>query len=146
MRRRGFVARVLAGGAVWGSSVTGWGQQDVGPGRPFGSARPPEVVVERPVEGQPHKGKVLAAIQPHSDDISFFAAGTVAKLIAEGYTGYLIRFTNDDTGAGKTMGETILGNERDTDELAQVLGLKKVFNLMYRNHQLADGGPEILQE
>ena len=123
---------MLASGAALGSAATGLGQQDVGPGLPFGSARPPEVVVERPAEGQPHKGKVMAAIQPHSDDISFFAAGTVAKLIAEGYTGYLIRFTNDDTGAGKTMGETILGNESDTDGVAQALGLTKVFNLMYR--------------
>lgn len=146
MKRRNFIAGGLASGAVWRSGANGLAQQDVPPGLPFGSARPPEVVVEHPAEGQPHKGKVLAAIQPHSDDISFFAAGTVAKLVAEGYTGYLIRFTNDDTGAGKTMGETILGNERDTDELAKVLGLKKVFNLMYRNHQLADGGPEILQE
>ena len=118
MKRRDFVTQVLAGGGVLGAAANGLGQQDVAPGIPFGSARPPEVVVERPAEGQPHKGKVLAAIQPHSDDISFFAAGTVAKLVAEGYTGYLIRFTNDDTGAGKTMGETIQGNERDTDELA----------------------------
>jgi len=146
MQRRGFVARLLAGGAVWGSAANGLGQQDVGPGIPFGSARPPEVVVERPAEGQPHKGKVLAAIQPHSDDISFFASGTVAKLVAEGYTGYLIRFTNDDTGAGKTMGETILGNESDNDELAKALGLTKAFNFMYQNHKLDDNGPEILRE
>jgi hypothetical protein len=43
-----------------------------------------EVVIERPVPGQ-----------PHADDIPLFAAGTVAKLIQEGYTGYLIRMTND---------------------------------------------------
>lgn len=149
MRRRGFVSKLLAGGMggmFWGSSAKAMGQQDVGPGLPFGSARPPEVVVEHPAEGQPHKGKVLAAIQPHSDDISFFAAGTVAKLIAEGYTGYLIRLTNDDTGAGKTMGETILGNEADTEELAKALGLTKVFNFMYQNHKLDDNGPEILRE
>src|SRR5262245_7419020 len=54
------------------------------------------LVIERPVTGKPHTGKVLAAIQPHSDDIPIFAAGTVAKLLNEGYTGYLIRVTNDD--------------------------------------------------
>ena len=37
--------------------------------------RVPEVVVERPLTGKPHSGKVLAAIQPHADDIPFFAAG-----------------------------------------------------------------------
>ena len=46
---------------------------------------------------------VLAAIQPHCDDIPIFAGGTVAKLIQEGYTGYMIRTTNDDAaGIGKT--------------------------------------------
>ena len=77
------------------------------------------VFMERPVTGTPHKGKVLAAIQAHSDDIPLFAAGTVAKLIQEGYTGYLVRATNDDMGdaAGLgtpgTIGENVLGNERD---------------------------------
>ena len=37
--------------------------------------------------GSPHAGKVLAAIQPHSDDIALLCAGTVAKLVGEGYTG-----------------------------------------------------------
>ena len=45
-----------------------------------------ERVIERPMVGRPHAGKVLAAIQPHSDDIPLFAGGTVAKLISEGYS------------------------------------------------------------
>ena len=53
------------------------------------------VFLERPATGQPHKGKVLLALQAHSDDIPLMAAGTVAKLIEEGYTGYLVRATND---------------------------------------------------
>ena len=60
-----------------------------------------EVQIERPQPGKPHAGKVLAAIQPHADDIPLFAGGLVLKLIQEGYTGYLIRITNDDhTGPG----------------------------------------------
>ena len=43
------------------------------------------VYVERPQSGKPHKGKVLAAIQPHCDDIPIFAGGTVAKLIKDVY-------------------------------------------------------------
>ena len=50
-----------------------------------------ELVIERSLAGRPHVGKVLAAIQPHSDDLPLFAAGTVAKLVTEGYTGCLIR-------------------------------------------------------
>src|SRR2546427_12661509 len=44
------------------------------------------LMIERNQPGKPHAGKVLAAIQAHSDDIPLFAAGTVAKLIDEGYT------------------------------------------------------------
>ena len=33
-----------------------------------------ELVIERPLTGRPHAGKVLAAIQPHSDDLPLFAA------------------------------------------------------------------------
>jgi LmbE family N-acetylglucosaminyl deacetylase len=92
------------------------------------------VVVERPRPEEPHAGKVLLAIQPHADDIPLFAAGTVAKLLDEGYTGHLVRVTNDDMAGPGTVGETVLANERDNDEVARVLGLTQVFNLNYNNH------------
>jgi LmbE family N-acetylglucosaminyl deacetylase len=96
-----------------------------------------EVIIERAREGQPHKGKVLAAIQPHCDDLSLFAAGTVAKLIREGYEGYLIRTTNDDhAGRGETTGDVIKNNSNDNMAVAKALGLKKVFDLGYRNHMM----------
>jgi len=96
-----------------------------------------DVVIERPLPGRPHAGKVLAAIQPHSDDLPLFAAGTVAKLVSEGYTGCLIRMTNDEkAGRGATTGEIVLNNERDNDAVAAALGLAKVFNLNYRNHRM----------
>ena len=94
------------------------------------------VTLERAAAGQPHAGKVLAAIQPHADDIPLFAAGTVVKLIDEGYTGHLIRVTNDDMAGPGTVGETVLANERDNRAVAAALGLKKVFNLNYSNHQM----------
>lgn len=100
------------------------------------------LVIEKSQPGKPHAGKVLAAIQPHSDDIPIFAAGTVAKLIAEGYTGYLIQMTNDDhAGAGATVGEVIMNNEKDTQGVAKALGLRKVYNLYYRNHRLDNVSP-----
>ena len=42
-----------------------------------------DLVIERNQAGKPHAGKVLAAVQAHSDDIPLFASGTVAKLIDE---------------------------------------------------------------
>ncbi|MBK8504436.1 MAG: PIG-L family deacetylase [Saprospiraceae bacterium] len=96
-----------------------------------------EMVIEKAQEGKPHKGKVLAAVQPHCDDIPLFAGGTVAKLIAEGYTGYLIRTSNDDhAGKGATVGEVVRNNEIDNEGVAQVLGLSKTYDLGYRNHRM----------
>lgn len=97
----------------------------------------PEVIIERFQEGQPHKGKVLAAIQPHCDDLPLFAAGTIAKLIREGYEGYLIRTTNDDhAGRGATVGDVVKNNQMDNEAVAKALALKGVFDLGYRNHMM----------
>ncbi len=132
MQRRDFLTSLLAG-AVTLRFQNAEAQQTSG-----------NVFFERAAEGSPHKGKVLAAIQAHSDDIPLSAAGTVAKLVKEGYTGYLIRATNDDMGDARglgtpgTIGENVLGNERDNDEVARVLGLKRVFNLNYNNHKMGD--------
>lgn len=96
-----------------------------------------KIIIERPVAGQPHKGKVLGIIQPHCDDIAIFAGGTVAKLLDEGYTGYLIRTTNDDAaGIGSTLGERMVNNEKANDAFAKSLGIKKVYELGYRNHRM----------
>jgi LmbE family N-acetylglucosaminyl deacetylase len=98
-----------------------------------------EVVVEKEQTGQPRAGKVLAAVAPHSDDISLFAAGTVLKLIREGYTGILIRTTNDEAkGAGSTPAEVILNNEKDNSEVARRLGMKRSFDLGYRSRYWND--------
>jgi LmbE family N-acetylglucosaminyl deacetylase len=146
MQRRDFVAQALSGGVLVGSSADGLAQHNAAPGKPSGLALSGEVVIERPLAGQPHSGKVLAAIQPHADDIAFFAAGSVAKLVSEGYSGYLIRTSNDEKAGSGTLGETILSNEADNDAVAKALGLRKVFNLGYRNHQLDGISREEMRE
>ena len=95
-----------------------------------------DVFVERAAAGKPQAGKVLAAIQPHADDIPLFAGGTVAKLLQEGYTGYLIRITNDDMAGAGTIAETALANERDVDRLIKVMGFQRGFGLNYPNHNM----------
>ena len=117
MQRRDFLTSVLAGTSL----LRLHSAQAQEPAR--------EIFLERAAAGTPHKGKVLLAVQAHSDDIPLIAAGTVAKLVKEGYTGYLVRATNDDMGDAPglgtpgTVGEHVLGNERDNDEVARVLGL-----------------------
>jgi LmbE family N-acetylglucosaminyl deacetylase len=97
------------------------------------------IVVEKAAAGTPHKGKVLALITPHLDDGPIFAAGTIAKLLKEGYTGYLIRTSNDEKDSfDLTLGETVLANERDTAAMISTLGLKQAFDLGYRNHRMDD--------
>jgi LmbE family N-acetylglucosaminyl deacetylase len=146
MQRREFLDTFLAGGALMGAGSAVLpapvAAQPHAPGvtppaPPAETMREGTIVIERAAAGKPHQGRVLAAIQPHCDDLPLFAGGTIAKLIEEGYTGYLIRTTNDEkAGRGATTGEVILNNERDNDEVARVLGLKKVFNLNYRNHRM----------
>jgi len=132
MKRSEFIARV-AGGAF--AVSTAGAMTDEGP---FAAT---EIQVERARPGKPHAGKVLAAIQPHADDLPIFAGGLVLKLIDEGYTGYLIRITNDDhTGPG-TVGEGVLANERDNFAVAKSFGLKKTYDLYYRNHMLDGVSP-----
>ena len=127
MQRREFLSHLFATGAVLKMGAAQAQTSD-------------NVYFERPAEGRPHAGKVLAAIQPHSDDVPLFCGGTVAKLIHEGYTGYLIRATNDDMGddVGEpgTIGENVLRNEREVAALTKVLGLKKDYGLNYLNHRM----------
>ncbi|MBY0508223.1 MAG: PIG-L family deacetylase [Bryobacteraceae bacterium] len=101
------------------------------------------ITVERPVAGRPHRGKVLAAIQPHCDDIPIFAGGTVLKLIDEGYTGYLITLSDDSmAGEGTSIGDIVQKNERDTRLVAERLGCQESFFLNYPNHNM-DAWPVI---
>ena len=138
MKRRNFISKNIALGAIIPGAYASMGFTEKASERreePENGLK--EVFVEKLREGLPHKGKVLAVIQPHNDDIPLFAAGTVAKLIYEGYTGYLIRTSNDEAaGKGNTMGERVLNNEKDNEEVARILGLKKVYNLNYVNHRM----------
>ncbi|MEX0676373.1 MAG: PIG-L family deacetylase [Pirellulales bacterium] len=137
MERREFLGGTLAG-ALAAAEV-----ENKAAGQPADSAADVttgrEVTIERPQTGKPHAGKVLATIAPHSDDHSILAGGTIAKLILEGYTGYLIRTSNDEMDSyDLTMGQTVAANEADNQQMAKVLGIKRVFDLNYRNHSMDD--------
>lgn len=140
MRRRDMLRLLVCSGPVGVRNSLGQQQPDTGALWRSGSIMP-----EPKRSGTPRAGKVLAAIQPHADDIPLFAAGTVAKLIDEGCTGHLIRTTNDEKAGPGTMGDTVLANQRDTEAVARALGLKKVFHLNYRNHRLDDASRQDLR-
>lgn len=138
MKRKEFLKKGLASGALLGTSVIpslanseSLGQKQDTKGKiiqvPTGD--PEEIVIERPIPGKPHKGKVLLAIQAHSDDIPLFAGGTVAKLMDEGYTGYLLRTSDDSSGNYE-------GNRKDNADIAAFYGMKKAYDFMYKHHQM----------
>ncbi len=138
MERREFL-----GGTLSASLLGAEGAAQPKPSRPAPPAgdvtQGPAPFIERAATGQPHRGKVLATIAPHSDDHSILAGGTIAKLIAEGYTGYLIRTSNDEMDSyDLSQGQTVAANEADNERMAKVLGIKQVFDLNYRNHSLDD--------
>jgi LmbE family N-acetylglucosaminyl deacetylase len=95
-----------------------------------------EVVVEKPLNGRPHAGKVFAAVHAHLDDIPYYAAGLCAKLIQEGYTGYLIRTSNDEKCGGHSTAQNILSNEQEHAKVAAALGFKDTFDFYYQNHEM----------
>lgn len=149
MKRRNFISKnllpaaFLPGAIASADSLRNKDQQDQSGSSTNGAtlsglySEPEDMVIEKLSEGQPHRNKVLAVVQPHCDDIAIFAAGTVAKLIYEGYTGYLIRTSNDDAaGEGASMGERVLNNEKDNDAVVKLLGLKKSYTLSYSNHRM----------
>ncbi|MBZ2183113.1 MAG: PIG-L family deacetylase [Bryobacter sp.] len=94
------------------------------------------LVIERKRDGKPRAGQVVAAIQPHSDDLPIFATGLWAKLADEGCTSYLIRVTNDDSAGPGRVPETVLANDRDNQALAELMGAKATFDLNYPNHNM----------
>ena len=95
-----------------------------------------EIVVERDRSNRPHQGKVFVAVHAHLDDIPFRAAGLCAKLIHEGYTGYIVRTSNDEKRGGQSTAGNILSNEQEHLRMAQALGCKDVFDFYYQNHEL----------
>ena len=94
------------------------------------------LTLEKSASGMPHKGKVLAAIHAHLDDIPYFCAGTVAKLMREGYTGYIIRTSNDEKCGPGTPAQNIKSNEEEHSKVGKALGVADVFNFYYRNHRM----------
>src|SRR5258708_39355696 len=131
MLRRNFCGSLVAAGAI----------SRLARSQPQSQQQPPQaasrVVLERSNPGEPHKGKVLLALQAHSDDIPLSAAGTVSKLIEEGYTGYLIRATNDDIGDAPglgtpgTIGESALGHRAPHRSGTPAKGRKSHFSLKH---------------
>ncbi len=95
-----------------------------------------EIVVEKDQPGRPHAGKVFVAVHAHLDDIPYYAAGLCAKLIHEGYTGYLVRTSNDEKRGQGTAARNILSNEQEHVKVARAIGFRDSFDFYYQNHEM----------
>ena len=132
MKRRGFFKSAAASALAGATAAAQSGEANTAK---------PEIVIERAAADKPYRGKALALVTPHLDDGPIFAGGTLGKLLNEGYTGYFIRTSNDEKDSyGSTLGETVLANERDTALFVKAMGLKRSFDLGYRNHRMDDVG------
>ncbi len=79
----------------------------------------------------------FAAIFPHSDDFTLNAFGLMHSLLAAGYEGFWIRTTDDCMDSyGLSYGQTTALLEQETEEAARFLGIRKVYHLNYKNHDL----------
>jgi len=147
MKRKDFLKKGITTSAVIGSSA--WLSASGNPQQNNQDKRTPwgynmeynEVRIERPVNGKPHKGKVLLAIQPHSDDIPLSAGGLVAKLLDEGYTGYLCSVSDDSRGLGDYM-----QHRADNQNIANFYGMKGSFELLMPHHQMDSVGIQDLKQ
>jgi LmbE family N-acetylglucosaminyl deacetylase len=92
-----------------------------------------KAVLERAVAGEPHKGRVFIAVHSHLDDIPRFCAGTLAKLIREGYAGYVIRATNDELRGESTAAHNIAHGESEHSAMAAALGIRSIYDFHYRD-------------
>src|SRR4030088_3310435 len=102
---------------------------------------PSKIVIEREQAGQPYRGKVFVAVHAHQSDVAYFAGGLCAKLMKEGYTGYLVRTGNDEKSGGHTIAENILRNEQEHLKMSATLGFKDLLDLYYRSHRMNEISP-----
>ena len=78
MERRDLFKAAMAGGLALGAAARAKAQSGVHMPATHANTDS-DVYIERDQPGQPHKGKVLVAIQPHNDDMPIYYAGVVAK-------------------------------------------------------------------
>jgi LmbE family N-acetylglucosaminyl deacetylase len=80
-------------------------------------------------------GKTVLVIQPHHDDhtTDYGMGGLIARFVDEGYDAYYVRASNDEKDGVALQAENDIVNLRESVAATQVLGMKKVISLNWRN-------------
>jgi LmbE family N-acetylglucosaminyl deacetylase len=92
-----------------------------------------KVILERAMPGKANNGRVFIAVHSHLDDVPRYCAGTLAKLVREGYTGFIIRASNDEQRGAGSAAQNIQSCESEHVTMAAGLGIKGIFDLYYRD-------------
>jgi len=91
--------------------------------------------------------KTVLVITADQSDYVLAAGGTIAAMMAEGATGYLIRVTNDEKDSWDlTPEETARRARLESEEAARILGLREVISLGYRAGELGGVSPTELRD
>jgi LmbE family N-acetylglucosaminyl deacetylase len=89
------------------------------------------------VYAKPFDGRTLVVITAHADDFTQRAGGTIVKMIDDGYTAHLIRVTNDEKDSyDLDAGETSHRNTVEMRAAAEVIGIKEIYSLDFRNDEM----------
>lgn len=82
---------------------------------------------------------VVLVVTADASDYLLSAGGTIAGMIDQGATVYLVRVTNDEKDSyDLSPEETARRTRTESEEAARILGIKEVISLGYRAAELAD--------
>ena len=101
--------------------------------------------LSRPAPGA--DGEVVLVVTADASDYILAAGGTIAKMIDDGATAYLVRVTNDDKDSwGLNAEETAVRTRRESEQAATILGIEEVESLGYRAGELGGVSPTELRD
>jgi LmbE family N-acetylglucosaminyl deacetylase len=82
---------------------------------------------------------VVLIVSADTENCLFAAGGAIADMVDRGASAYLIRVTNDDKDAADlSPEEAALRTRTESEQAAQILGVKEVVSMGYRAAELAD--------
>jgi len=93
------------------------------------------------------QAKVVLVVTADQTDYLWAAGGTIASMIDDGATAYLVRVTNDDKDSWDLSPEETARRARiENEEAAKILGIKEVRSLGYRAGELGGVSPTEIRD
>lgn len=91
--------------------------------------------------------KTLLVFAPHPDDAEFFAGGTIARLVSEGWKAIVVTITDGRCGSFELDADTLARTRmEEARQGASILGAEPPIFLGYRDQELDRLPPGVLRE